>query len=495
MATGAVPAARIRSLGAGDVGASGGYVLYWMTAQRRLGYNFAMQRACDWARELRLPLVVLEPLNVDYRWACDRFHAFVIEGMRDHQRAASGLPFTYLPYVEPNPKAGDGLFATLAGSAAVVIADDYPCYFMPALLRVARRHVPVRFEAVDSNGLMPLSLSEKAFLRAFDFRRFLQKNLRPHLDEVPLTAPWAGLEKLKKWQPDRSLDRWEFLSESQDIDALLARLPIDHEVGRVATPGGPRAAEDRLEQFLDHGLERYADDRNNASLEGTSGLSSYLHFGHLSTHEILERIAESKDWSPARVSQKTSGSSEGWWNVDRSTDSFLDELVTWRELGFHFCQHRRDYSRFDSLPDWALDTMAKHESDRRAYLYSLEQFDKSETHDELWNAAQRQLVREGRIHNYLRMLWGKKILEWTPNGREALAVMIELNNRYALDGRDPNSYSGIFWVLGRFDRAWGPEREIFGTLRYMSSDNTRRKMPVRPYLEKYARTPSAGQLF
>jgi deoxyribodipyrimidine photo-lyase len=160
--------------------------------------------------------------------------------------------------------------------------------------------------------------------------------------------------------------------------------------------------------------------------------------------------------------------------------------VTWRELGYNMCTRRDDFDRYESLPDWARETLADHAADDRDYVYSLEQFESAQTHDRLWNAAQTQLAQEGRLHNYLRMLWGKKILEWTAAPQDALAVMIELNNKYALDGRDPNSYSGIFWVLGRYDRAWGPERPIFGKIRYMSSENTARKLRVKEYLERYA---------
>jgi deoxyribodipyrimidine photo-lyase len=172
--------------------------------------------------------------------------------------------------------------------------------------------------------------------------------------------------------------------------------------------------------------------------------------------------------------------------MSEAAESFLDELVTWRELGFNMCRQRDDYDQYESLPPWALDTLGIHGTDKRDYTYSLDEFEKAKTHDPLWNAAQMELVQEGRIHNYLRMLWGKKILEWTVNPRTALDIMIELNNKYALDGRDPNSYSGIFWVLGRYDRPWGPERPIFGKVRYMSSENTARKVRVKGYIQKYA---------
>jgi deoxyribodipyrimidine photo-lyase len=159
--------------------------------------------------------------------------------------------------------------------------------------------------------------------------------------------------------------------------------------------------------------------------------------------------------------------------------------LTWRELGFQFCHHRPDHEQWSSLPDWAQTTLALHSADTRDHTYGLDEFAAAATHDPLWNAAQTQLVREGTIHNYLRMLWGKKILEWTEHPRQALEIMLELNNRYALDGRDPNSVSGIFWVLGRHDRPWGPERPVFGKVRYMTSANTARKVPVKEYLARY----------
>jgi deoxyribodipyrimidine photo-lyase len=172
--------------------------------------------------------------------------------------------------------------------------------------------------------------------------------------------------------------------------------------------------------------------------------------------------------------------------MSAGAEAFLDQVITWRELGFNCCHMRKDYDQYESLPVWARNTLKDHEKDARTARYGLEELEGARTHDPLWNAAQTQLVTEGRIHNYLRMLWGKKIIEWTRSPREALRVMIELNNRYALDGRDPNSYSGIFWCLGRYDRPWGPERPIFGTVRYMSSANTARKLHLKTYLRKYS---------
>jgi deoxyribodipyrimidine photo-lyase len=251
------------------------------------------------------------------------------------------------------------------------------------------------------------------------------------------------------------------------------------------------AAAGLLETFLREGLGRYHESRNSVEGSAASGLSAHIHFGHISAHEVVEAALRAGGWSPERVAPRPTGSREGWWGAPPGVESFLDEQITWRELGFAMCFYHPEgsegaYDRYESLPPWALETLEEHRADPREHLYSLEELDASLTHDPLWNAAQRQLRREGRVHNYLRMLWGKKVLEWSPSPEEALRRLVWLNNRYALDGRDPNSYSGIFWCLGRFDRAWGPERPVYGKVRYMTSESTARKYDVRGYLRRYS---------
>jgi deoxyribodipyrimidine photo-lyase len=276
--------------------------------------------------------------------------------------------------------------------------------------------------------------------------------------------------------------------------AGLSALPIDHSVGVLDERGGAKAARRRMRSFITQGLKRYADSANQPDDDARSGLSPYFHFGHISAHEVFKTLMSAEHWSPSQLGSDTSGKREGWWGASRNAEAWLDEFVTWRELGYNMTSHNDRYDRYDSLPDWAQATLAKHSSDRREHVFSPEEFAAAATHDPLWNAAQTQLLREGRIHNYLRMLWGKKILEWTAAPQDALAIMIELNNRFALDGRNPNSYAGIFWVLGRYDRPWGPERPVLGTLRYMSSQNTRKKLHVERYLRSYGvanETPSA----
>jgi deoxyribodipyrimidine photo-lyase len=485
-----VPPIRISSVNARPLHPQRDFVLYWMIAARRTEWNFALERAVEHAIELAKPLVVLEALRADYRWASDRLHRFVLEGMRDNARRLAARAVSYHPYVEPAPGAGAGLLEELGRRASVVVTDEFPCFFLPRMVRVAGRRLDVRLEAVDGNGLLPLRAADRSYPTAFAFRRFLQKTLPPHLEQLPAARPLerAGLagpaalpaSVTRAWPACRAV-----LDDDGELARLVARLPIDHGVAPAPTRGGTLAARRALGRFVDERLAGYADRRNEPEVDGTSGLSPWLHFGHLSVHEVFRRISDAEGWSPGDLSASASGRREGFWGMGRAAEAFLDELVTWREVGYNFSSQRDDYDRYESLPDWAQRTLAEHAGDERPQRYDVRRFEGARTHDPLWNAAQRQLVLEGRIHTYLRMLWGKKILEWSPTPREALATMIELNNKYALDGRDPNSYSGIFWVLGRFDRPWGPERPIFGTVRYMSSENTARKVRVRGYLERY----------
>jgi deoxyribodipyrimidine photo-lyase len=483
-----VPALRIRSLRDAAPRRPARYVLYWMIAARRLEDNFGLQRAAWWARELDLPLLVFEPLRAGYPWASDRMHAFVLQGMADHRREAAAKGVSYYAYVEPTPGAGKGLLTRLASDAAVVVTDDYPTFFLPRMVEAAAAQLACRLEAVDGNGLMPMRATDAVYPTAYAFRRYLQKSLLPHLSQFPLRDPLAAIPQRTAPIADEILRTWPeatdaLLAATPDV---LAALPIDH--GVPASPvltGGSTAAHTQLARFLDHGLALYHEERSQPDSDAASGLSPWLHFGHIAAHRVFAEVVTRAGWTTRQIAAKATGQREGWWGAPPHVEAFLDELITWREVGFNFCALRPDHDTYESLPQWARTSLEAHATDARAHLYTLEEFARAETHDQVWNAAQRQLVREGRMHNYLRMLWGKKILEWTSHPREALAVMIELNNRYALDGRDPNSYSGIFWVLGRYDRPWAPRREIFGVIRYMSSDSTIKKLRLKNYLRTY----------
>jgi len=459
-----------------------------MVACRRPRWSFALQHAAARAEELGKPLVVLEALRVGYPWASDRLHRFILDGMRANHAWLRDRNVVYYPYVEPEHGAGRGLLAALCKSACLVVSDDYPAFFIPRMQNAAAGRIDARLEVVDGNGILPLRATDKVFSRAFDFRRFLQKTLPAHLAQQPLEDPLVDLLR----PPDGfeselrgRLNAWPEASSTVLAGDTLATLPIDHGVPPVDFEGGFEAGEQHMFDFLDGPFGRYAEDRNHPDDGSASGLSPWLHFGHVSAHQIFHEIAANEGWSIDRLAAKPNGAREGWWGMSANAEAFLDELVTWREVGFNKCAHDPHYDQYESLPEWARKSLAEHEGDPRPHLYTLEELENADTHDHVWNAAQTELVQTGRMHNYLRMLWGKRILEWSPTPRDALTAMIELNNKYAVDGRDPNSYSGIFWVLGRYDRAWGPERPIFGKIRYMSSANTVRKLRMSDYLARF----------
>jgi len=478
-------AARVRCVADRAVRPERDIVLYWMTSARRAVFNFSLERAVVWARELKRPLVVLEALRSGYEWASDRHHAFVVQGMLDNARAFRSRPVTYYPYVEASNGAGKGLLRALAARSCAVVTDEFPAFFLRRMLEAAAAQVDVRLEAVDSNGLIPVRAPDRAYPTAYAFRRFVHAYIAEHGVDMPSANPLArsGLPRLRNL-PSEVTRRWRPLDTSMSPDRIVAALPIDHSVPPAPFHGGGSAARRRLRAFIGRGLGTYETDRNDPDADAGSGLSPYLHFGHIGSQEIVDQIVQSGVWSPDDVAVGARGSRAGWGGLT-GVAALLDQLITWRELSFNTCVHLPNYDAYDSLPAWALTTLAEHAGDPREPVYSQSQLDAAETHDALWNAAQRQLRLTGALHNYLRMLWGKKILEWTESSREALEVMVQLNNRYAVDGRDPNSYAGIFWILGRYDRPWGPERPVFGKVRYMSSANTRRKYSVDRYLRRY----------
>lgn len=463
------------------------YVLYWMTSARRLRSNRALERAVALARERHVPLVILEALRVGYAHASDRLHRFVIDGMAEHARVLARTPITYLPYIERRAGEGRGLLAALSQHAVTVVTDDYPAFFLPRMTASAQRQVQVPFEVIDSNGILPMRAAPTCFVTAFSHRAYMQKVLRDHLKNWPQDISLGELPQSGALSP-AIMARWPMATQSEldAPDALIASLPINHSIAPCGWTGGEAAAQAALSRFIARGLNNYGEDRNQPSVEGTSRLSPYLHFGHISAHDIFSAVMNAEQWTSRKLALAGGGKREGWWGVSPNAEGFLDQLITWREVGFNMCVQRpHDYDKYSSLPDWARATLEKHAGDTRKYVYSRADLEHANTHDPVWNAAQRELTQTGWMHNYLRMLWGKKILEWSASPEEALDHMTEIMNAYALDGRDPNSYTGYFWTLGRYDRPWAPEREIFGMIRYMSSDSTVKKWRMKPYLERF----------
>ncbi|MDA8728256.1 deoxyribodipyrimidine photolyase, partial [Euryarchaeota archaeon] len=439
---------RVRSCNQKPVNTEGKYILYWMISSRRFNSNAALEYAAHLAEQHGVPLLVLEEISTSHQYANDRICTFMIQGMLENIRIFKDNNIRYVPWVETPLSGHTGKLHDLSKEAVMIVTDDFPTYFPSKAVRHASRSIARNMVAVDSNGVFPMSWTERAYPTAHGFRRFVHQNFVECMETWPQFNPVSKDHSL--WLDDElysSLsERWEFnvtpfewlwrASEpgSSGRDAL-STIDIDHSVPPVPHARGGRSTSVRmLQEFLSNRLYRYADDRNQVKSPATSGLSPWFHFGHISTVEVIQQILVTNNWDPETIQMPRKGSREGWWNLDRAVESFLDQIITWRELGFNNAYHIPEHNQYESLPDWAKTTLMEHASDERVQ-YTLKQIKEADTHDEIWNAAQRQLVRDGIIHNYLRMLWGKRILEWSPSPQIAAEWMIELNDRFALDGR------------------------------------------------------------
>jgi deoxyribodipyrimidine photo-lyase len=458
---------RIRLLNDAAVRSSARYVLYWAQMNRRVDSNHALQRAIQLGNDLNLPVLYYEGLTCTYTEADDRMHTFILEGVPETQKRLERLGIGYCFYLRRRRADPNDTLYRLAEDAACVVMDDYPAF-------IAARHnsrVPARLgvacEAVDSSCVVPMSVRPKREYAAYTIRpkitRLLPKYLEP-CPEVAVQRRWKG-----------QTPEFHTVVTGASVAAQVASCEIDHSVPPSLTfRGGRLAAERTLNRFLDDRLRRYARDRNNPAAQATSGLSPYLHFGQISTLEVA--LAARRHAAEHQL----------------IVDEFLEELIVRRELAFNFARHTEEPARLANLPDWARQTLQEHAADTRDPVYSPRQFEEAATHDELWNACQKELRLRGKIHGYYRMYWGKKIIEWSPTCEEALETMVRLHDRYALDGRDPNTYTGILWCFGLHDRPWH-RRPVFGMIRYMGLEGMRRKTDVAAYLRDIEYLERTGQ--
>jgi deoxyribodipyrimidine photo-lyase len=311
--------------------------------------------------------------------------------------------------------------------------------------------------AIDANGVVPM--------REMKQEEYAARTIRPKIHRLLPAYLWP-IEEINPKIKSATLElnfAEETSLENPNIAALLRGTSIDHSVAPSwLYRGGRNEALQRLNTFVSKRLKNYNQGRNITGEHWTSELSPYLHFGYISAMEVA--LAALHADAPADC-----------------IDAFLEELIVRRELSYNFCHFNPKHATIEALPAWARQTIFAHVKDERPHVYSPEQFEAAATHDEIWNLAQRELLATGKIHNYVRMLWGKKIIEWSATPQEALATMIRLHHRYALDGRNPNTYTGILWCFGKHDRAWGPQRPVFGLVRYMTSASTRRKINLPAY--------------
>jgi len=456
---------RIVDLNGRPVDPSGHCVMYWMQRSQRAFDNPALSFAIDLANDLSQPVAVYFGLFDEYTMGSVRAFKFMLEGLKETAAAFGQRGIGFVMRRE-RPWEGVVRAACELGACAVVVDEDY-LNIGRAWRNEAARGLAVRFLQVDSETVVPARVCDHEEWGAYTLR---PKILRA-LDECLVDRAEA--------EPRR---RWRGAPESIDAAALdpltlASSLHVEHSA--EPTPyfrGGMQHANERLARFLERGLPRYGHERNEIGLSVSSELSPYLHFGQIASLRVALAVRDSD--AP-----------------DDCVEAFLDQLIVRRELAINFCIYNSGYDTIDAAPKWAADTLEQHISDPRPDIYSTEELEFASTHDDLWNAAQTELVRFGKIHPYMRMVWAKKLLEWTPTPAEAMSRAIYLNDKYALDGRDPNGYANIAWcICGKHDRPFA-ERRIFGKVRYMSTDATKRKTRWRDYVDRVnASVSPAGQV-
>jgi len=441
--------ARVRPLN--QVRPGTGLVVYWMSRDQRVRDNWALLYAQELALSLGQPLGVVFCLAPAFLGATLRQYGFMLKGLQEvaGDLADLNIPF-FLLAGEPAQELPRFVENYRVGA---VVSDFSPLRLVRGWKTAAAKSLRVSLEEVDAHNVVPCWVaSPKAEYGAYTLRPKLKRLLPEFLEDFP-----PLIRHPLEWEGARPEIPWEHLP---------ATLAIDTAVPEVTwlTPG-ERHAWAGLEHFLAHKLPLYGEKRNDPTLAGQSDLSPYLHFGHL---------------AGARVALEV----ESHRGHDTSREVFLEELIVRRELADNFCLYQPHYDTFAGFPAWAQKTLNEHRQDKREKLYTAEEFECSQTHDELWNAAQREMVQRGKMHGYMRMYWAKKILEWTASPEEAQAAAIYLNDKYELDGRDPNGYAGIAWSIGGVhDRAWF-DRPVFGKVRYMSYNGCRTKFKVEAYINQ-----------
>ncbi|MGQ9688034.1 MAG: deoxyribodipyrimidine photo-lyase [Desulfobaccales bacterium] len=433
-----------------------GPVAYWMSREQRAHDNWALLYAQQLALERRVPLMVVFCLAPQFLGATLRQYDFLLRGLAELAQELDKHRITF-HLLRGEPEEEIPRWAA-ARDIALVVTDFDPLRLKRQWKEAAARQLSIPVLEVDAHNIVPCWLaSPKQEWAAYSFRPKLHRVLEEFLIPFPplLRHPIPPLDP----------------ASPLDVPHLLASLPVDRTVPPVAwLKPGERAAKEHLRRFVAEKLPAYDRDRNNPTRQGQSDLSAYLHFGQLAPQRVALEVRESGAPRPA-------------------TEAFLEELIVRRELSDNFCYYNPHYDRFEGFPDWGRRTLDNHRDDEREYLYTLAAFEAARTHDPLWNAAQLEMVQRGKMHGYLRMYWAKKILEWTASPEEALEVAIYLNDRYELDGRDPNGYTGIAWSLGGVhDRAWG-ERPVFGKIRYLSFKGAARKFDVQAYIEAQQQGP------
>jgi len=426
----------------------GAYVLYWMQASQRAEWNHALEYAILKANELKQPLLVFFGITDHFPEANERHYTFMLEGLREVKQSLEqrGIRMVIL---HQSPERG---VVRLAKRASLVVVDRGYLNIQKQWRRDAANQIDCPLIQVETDVIVPVEeTSAKEEYAAATIRPKILKKLNHFL--VPLREGEPILSSL-------SMDFDSF--GLQTIDKAISKLHIDRSITKVDSfNGGTKEALNHLEIFLEGKLDRFPELRNDPTLDYLSHMSPYLHFGQISPLLIALEVKKTR----------SSG-----------IEAFLEELIIRRELSMNFVFYNGQYDSYEAIPDWTKKTLNTHKKDKRPYLYSLKELEGAQTHDPYWNAAQKEMVILGKMHGYMRMYWGKKILEWSKTPEEAFRIALYLNNKYELDGRDPNGFTGVAWCFGKHDRPWG-EKPIFGNVRYMNDKGLKRKFDADEYVK------------
>jgi deoxyribodipyrimidine photo-lyase len=429
------------------------FVLYWMQQSQRAEYNHALEYAIQQANKIDQPVLVVFGLMDDYPEANLRHYTFMLEGLRETQQS---LGKRGIKMIVQNGHPAD-IALSIGRRASLIVCDRGYLRHQRQWRKAVARKANCRVVQVESDVVVPVEVvSDKAEYAARTIRPKIHKHLKNYLCEFKAT-------KIKKSSLNIRISGLDL----SDIEAVLKKMSIDQSVLPVSGffTGGTTRAKIIFKKFLRQRFAHYVQNRNQPQTDDVSHMSKYLHFGQISPlYLALEVLKTAKRFEQAR-------------------EAYLEELIVRRELAMNFVCYTPGYDSYACLPAWAKKTLAEHKKDRRGYLYSRRQLENSQTHDDYWNAAMREMKFTGFMHNYMRMYWGKKILEWSRSPEQAFKTTLTINNRYFLDGRDANSYTGVAWVFGVHDRAWF-ERPIFGKIRYMAAAGLERKCDIQGYVAK-----------
>jgi len=444
---------RVKALNDVKFNKNGKFVIYWMSQSHRASFNHSLEFAIELSNAYRKPLLVYFPITDRYKYSNARYYKFMLDGILEAKKSIEerGIKFVIEKVDDIKQRVVE-----ISRDAFALITDKAYLKFYRRLNQYVADKLDIPVYEVESDVCVPVEIaSDRLEPYAFGLRKKIYSIMDAFIVELKPREV-----KIKSVSLDFGIGDLTLRDSLEILDILN----IDKSVSLSPFVGGYSQARKYLEEFIERKLDKYKDFRSHPELDYQSNLSPYLHFGQISPIEVVLEVLSK-------------------YGKDENVDSFFNELIVWRELARNFCYYNPNYNHYEGIPDWAKETLEEHKKDRREYIYTLEELENAKTHDEYWNSAQLELLKTGKMHNYMRMYWCKKIIEWTDDPKQAFDIACYLNDKYELDGRDPNGYAGISWCFGTHDRPW-KERKIFGKVRYMSASGLEAKFDIKKYVEK-----------